>query len=152
MFAARVREPKYRGSVRRDHILVGYHILQYPDQRGSSRLKFLAVSRGQRAQGRLALIRQAQQHLPAIDLVAGPGQQPTLLGPIDERHGTVVLNLQALGDIADGDLLVAIPFDGEQQLMLLGLESGGAARFLAEALELAELIAKFRENPVIWRS
>jgi hypothetical protein len=138
--------------MRFQRFLFRHHLLQDADERRSGGLQFLAVNGGELAQGCLALVGQAQQHLTPVDLVAVSRQQATLFRPVNECHSAVVLDLEPFGDIADGDLIAAKPLDGEQQLVLLGLEPGGTGRFLAKALEFAQLIAEFGQNPVIWGS
>jgi hypothetical protein len=129
--------------------VVRNNILQNANEFRRSRLEFLPVNGRERAERRFALIRQGQEHLSPVHLIAGPGEQPPLLGPVHEGHGAVVLDLQSLGDIANRDLIAVESLDREQELMLLRLEPGTARRFLAEALEPAELVAEFSQRLVI---
>ena len=50
----------------------------------------------------------------------------------------MVLDLEALGEFADGDGVISgKAFDGKQSLMLLGGNAGGEGGFFAEAQEAA---------------
>lgn len=69
---------------------------------------------------------------------------------IDELDGAVVLDLQAFGERADGGVVGSgQSFDGEERLILLRLNSGGAGGLLAQILKAAHLIAEFRQSAVI---
>jgi hypothetical protein len=56
----------------------------------------------------------------------------------------VVLNLKALGNLCNpGTPLGRQTFQGQQELMLPGLQSGSAGVLLAEMQEPADLVAQF---------
>ena len=69
-----------------------------------------------------------------------------------ETYDAVVLDLEALGEFADGDDSGAgKAFDGEQGLVLLRGDAGGQRGFFAEAQEAAQCVAKGGEELVIFQ-
>jgi hypothetical protein len=89
---------------------------------------------------------------PQIDATRVVGiaraQNPTFsLEAAAEFHGSVVTNLQALGEDADSDFRRGRhAFDREQCLMLLRFRAGDARRVLAEIQETADFVAEIRQS------
>jgi hypothetical protein len=91
----------------------------------------------------LALFRQVHDHLPAILRVARAHYQPALLGAVDEFDGAVVLKLQPLRQVSNRWLvLTGQPADGQQELILLRMQSPAPRCRLAEMQETAYLVAE----------
>jgi hypothetical protein len=93
-------------------------------------------------------LRQNYDDLPTVAF-AGPAMDHTVrLHSVDQFHGAVMANLQALGQIADGGakaVSVESPY-GQQQLVLLRFQAQCPRRFVAEMLKLADLVAELRER------
>ena len=69
---------------------------------------------------------------------------------VDELDDRVVLELELPGERADGrEAVRRKPLDGEQQLVLLGLEPRLAGRLLAEGEEAPEEVAEMGQVLVI---
>src|SRR5581483_9678372 len=101
-------------------------------------------------QQRLAARGEADEHLAAVGLAAAAANQPLGFGAIHQLDGAVVLEVQTLGELADGRLLPGgVAADGEQELVLLGLDPGGAGGLLAEVDEAADLVAQLGERAVL---
>src|SRR4029077_4516139 len=82
----------------------------------------------------------------------GGGRRPQGRGPprVDELDGAVVTELEPLGEGADrGRDAGRHATDGEQQLVLPGLEPDRAGSLLAEAKEPSQLVAERRQRAVV---
>lgn len=82
--------------------------------------------------------------------VLGATQILLFLQTIHETHGTVVNQLQALGQFADRNVVAfGKAFDGEKGLVLLRRQTGGMRDLFAEPKELAKRISKSGKHFVI---
>lgn len=99
-----------------------------------------------------ALGRELEADLAAVFLAAefaGEFERGEAVGEADD---TVVLDLEALGEFADGDGVVAgKAFDGEQGLVLLRGDAGRQGGFFAEAQEAPQGVAEGGEELVIFQ-
>ena len=104
----------------------------------------------QLAQHSLAARRQVNQHLAVVLRAAASPCQASLLQPVKKLHGAVMLNLEPLGQVADrGWRSTGQPLHGQQQLVLLRLESRGASRLLAEMQEPPDLMTELGQSAVL---
>lgn len=93
---------------------------------------------------------EPQQDLAPIFAAARSFQKAVGFQAINELDGAVVLDLQAFGEDADGGVVGSgQSFDGEERLILLRLNSGGAGGLLAQILKAAYLVAEFRQRAII---
>lgn len=68
---------------------------------------------------------------------------------VDQTHGAVMAEKQALGQAADaGFVRMGKAANGEEHLVLLGFESGGFGGLIASAEELADAVAQFGQGGV----
>jgi len=85
--------------------------------------------------------------LATVRAAARTGDQPARLKAIGEFDGAVMADVQALGEFADGGGFgVRHSFNGEQRLVLLGLDAHGAGSIVAETKETANLVTEFGEG------
>jgi hypothetical protein len=80
---------------------------------------------------------------PALHEVAG-GES------VDDSDGAVMLEVQAIGQLGDGDeLATGKPFDREQGLMLLGRKASRAGRILAKFQKPTQRVPPRRQRFVV---
>ena len=97
-----------------------------------------------------AVARDAQQNFATVRAATDSVEQSMNFHAIHQLDGAVMLDLQPLGEHANGGLLRAWqPLNRKQGLMLLGLDAGGTRGLLAEIHETPNLVAKFRQPLVI---
>jgi hypothetical protein len=107
--------------------------------------------RGASAQDRLALLGEPHDDLSSVRGMAPPLDETALLQAIDQAHGAVMPNLEALGECAHGRGHARWETGNHQQeLMLLGLEIRGASNLLAEMKEPTNLVAKLGQRSVVF--
>jgi hypothetical protein len=89
------------------------------------------------------LFREMDNDLPSVPAIACAHHQAAALGAVDQLHGAMVFQLQALRQMSDGGLVLAgQASDGQQKLILLGMQSRAPRRRLAEVQETAYLVAE----------
>ena len=88
-----------------------------------------------------------------LAMVTGVGGAANVFFPgeaVGEADGAMVLDLEALGEFADGDVAAAgEAFDGEEGLVLLGGKAGGMGGRFAEVKEFPQGIAEFGQALVM---
>ena len=93
---------------------------------------------------------QAHADLPPIFFAAYAFDQTALGQTIHQADGAVVAHHQVFGKAADrGAVIIVERLDGEQQLVLLGLQTFISRGFLAEMEEAADLVTKPGKSLVI---
>ena len=93
----------------------------------------------------LADLGQRQEYGPAVCRGTIAAQQAALGEPASQFHGTVMLNLELLGELLDRGLLsLGETLDGEQEFVLLGLESDFFGGLPPSAQEACQLMTEFR--------
>ena len=96
------------------------------------------------AEHALAFLEQMHLHLPAVALAGAPLNESSCLAARNERHHTVGLRLQPLGELADmGVFAPGIPLDMQEHQILQRCNAVQSSRPLGESLESAHLVAKF---------
>ena len=111
--------------------------------------ELVAVFQGEGAKGPVAGGREADENFATVigggfanDIAAG-GEA------VDQLDGAVVTDLKTVGEFGDsGELSRGKAFDGEEELVLLGLDSMGAGGFFAVTEKFADLVAEFGERAV----
>src|SRR5690349_18382200 len=94
--------------------------------------------------------RQAHPYLAAVLLPGMALDGARLLQPVDQFDGAVVLDKQSARDLASGRIhSVRQPLNGEQQLVLLRLDSVLGCGGFAEVKEAANLAAEFRQIAIL---
>jgi len=84
--------------------------------------------------------------------LAGTPDETARLHAVDDLDRAVMPQLEALAEPPVGRRRARRhAAHGEQELVLLRLEAGGAGRLLAEAEEAAELVAELRQCAVLRR-
>lgn len=124
--------------------------LQGPYQLRPDGLQFLPVEHGKLAQGPLAFLGQVDMHSATVG--GGPlaPDEASPLQPVDEPHEAVMLELQSLCQFANGRLApLGQPSDGEEELVLLRLQSSGPGRFLATAEKAPQLVPELGQRLVV---
>lgn len=110
---------------------------------GGDALELFAVDGGEGGQLVFPAGGQGEADLAVINGVGGAADVFLAGEAVGQADGTVVLDLKALGEFADGDVLTAgEAFDGEEGLMLLGGKAGGMGGVFTEAEELPEGVAE----------
>jgi hypothetical protein len=125
--------------------------LQRVQQRRCGGLQLGAMLDRQVAQDALAGGSQRHEHAASIERILGAADQAARRGTIDQLDRGVGLDLEPLGDGADGGWMIGIrqAGHGEEELVLLGLESGGVGRLFAEVEEAAELGSELSQGTQI---
>lgn len=92
---------------------------------------------------------QLHQDGARVSGIGGAADGTAALQAIDQFDGAVMLQKQAAGQFADrGRRSLRQALDGEQQLVLLRLQAGGAGLIFTELQELPQLVAELRESAV----
>jgi hypothetical protein len=90
------------------------------------------------------------QDLSPIDIAATPSGESPLDQAIRQLHGAVMSNLQPFGEDPDrGPLAAGESFDGEQKLVLAGLDTGGPSFAFTEREKAADPVAKLGQGLVV---
>jgi hypothetical protein len=133
---------------------VSDHGLQGVQQRWCGSLQFGVMLDRQVAQHGLAGVGQRDEHAPSIVRILRTANEAAGGGPIDQFDRGVGLDLEPLGDGADGGWMIGVgqASQSEQELVLLGLEPGGVGGAFAEVEEAAELEAELSQGTQIGRS
>lgn len=98
----------------------------------------------------LTLRGHLDENLARIEVAATPYRESPRNQAVHQLHGAVMADLQALGEHPDGgSLALGQSFDGEQELVLVGLDAGGPRLVFAEHEEAADLVAKLGEGLVV---
>jgi hypothetical protein len=109
-----------------------------------------AMRKGDLAKNFLSATGEPQQDLAPIFAATRSFQKAVRFQSINELDGAVVLDLQALGENADGGIVGSgQSLDREERLILLRLNPGGAGGLLAQILKTAHLVAELRQSAVI---
>jgi hypothetical protein len=105
---------------------------------------------GELAQQPFSLGGQVDGYLPAVDAVALPLHQTVCDQAVNQLHRAVVADLQPLRQRADTGLdPLGKAADNKQQLVLLGIDAGGAGGLLAEGEELPDLVPEFGQGAIV---
>src|SRR5690349_4918842 len=100
----------------------------------------------------LAARRELEQDLAAVVFAAAAFHQVTPSQTVHQFHCTVMLDLQALGKLANATAAIfRQTFQGQQEQVLLRFQAGRPRSLLAEPQKAANLITKFSHGPVIRR-
>ena len=109
-------------------------------------VELFAVAGGESGEFIFAPGGQGEADLAVIAGVGGAADVFFQREAVGETDGAVGLDLEALGEFADGDVVAAgEAFDGEEGLVLLGGEAGGVGGIFAEAQEFSQGVAEFRQ-------
>jgi hypothetical protein len=112
--------------------------------------QLVPVRQGKARKQALTLRCHLDQDLAPVDVAATPCRKSPLDQAIRQLHGAVMANLQAFGERADrGPPPLGKSFDGEQELVLPGLDTGGPRLAFAEREEAADLVAKLGQSLVV---
>ncbi len=102
---------------------------------------------GEPAEQQVAAPGERQQHPAVIGRVPPAAEQTAPGQPVHQAHRALMAELEPLGDVHDGGAFASgNPLHREQQLVLPGLEAGGAGGLLAPPEEPAELVAERGEG------
>ncbi len=113
-------------------------------------LELLAVELGERLEPLGAGRGQLQADDPVVLGVAVPLHQPSRVGPVDQSDRAVVPEQQVVGHLAHGGAAaVAVPPDGEQQLVLRRRQPGRLGLLLAPAQEAPKSRAQRQQVLVV---
>ncbi len=105
--------------------------------------QLFAVGSGELLQHRFTLGGQAQGDAPAIGGIPSPLHIASLGQAVEQAHGAMVFDPEALGQFTYGDALTpGKPFERQQRLVLLRCKAGSTSRSFAETKELAQSGAK----------
>src|SRR5712692_2195331 len=124
--------------------------VQRPDQRRARPAKLLEALPREFGQNTVPTRREVDENVSLVLLSPHAPHQPALCQAIDQLDRAVMAHLQALGQVADGGLLlVRQAAQHEQQEILLGLQAGCPGAPFGKIQEPADLIAKLGERLVI---
>ena len=119
------------------------------DERVTAFAQFMQTLVDDALQGALAPREQDHTKLP---MIANARRAPDIsprLEPIDQTHGAVMAEKQALGQAADAGIVrIGKSANGQQHLVLLRLEAGGLSGVIAAAEELPDPVAEFGQRGV----
>jgi len=128
---------------------VGHEGPGEPPDRGAHRRELGEMVQRELAEHRLSPRRELDEDPAPVDECATPPHELPLRQAVDQLDGAVVLHLKPLGQLADRRLPVPREaLHGEQELMVLGLDTGGSGRLRAESEEPADLVAELGQGPV----
>lgn len=96
-----------------------------------------------------SLRRQMKMDFTSIARTLDASNRPTFHHPVREFHSAVMPDLQPVCNFPDGRLpALRQPLDGEQKLVLVGLQSVFPRGFFAESQEPADLMPEFGKGPI----
>lgn len=102
------------------------------------------------AQQGMAIGGEDDTHLAAVNVGGSPFDKAAAFGTVHEFDGAVVADQQPFGYLGDGDALLRAPrLEGEDELVLLGVESCGPGSGLAEVQEAPDGEPEFMEQFII---
>src|SRR5215472_11016899 len=117
------------------------------DQQGAGVQQLLAMPRGKAHQPLLTFRRQPNVNLPPVGRVAGALYQSALHQPVRQSNGAMMLDQQDSGQVSNGRAAGAIECPhGQEELVLLRLQSLGLRRLLAELQKTADLETEIGEG------
>jgi len=124
--------------------------LERPNQPRPGSAEFVAVGNRKLREQLFAARRHNEPHLAPIGAAARASNPAACFQTAAQLHRAVVTNLEALGQNAHGCFPSAgPPFDGQESLVLLRLDTGRARSALAEIQERANFIAEVGERLVV---
>jgi hypothetical protein len=104
---------------------------------------------GELAQDALAARGDADQDDAAIGAAADAANQTSRFEAVEQLDEAVMLQMETLGEVADRGLAIGrSALDGEEQLVVLRLETGGASGLLAQIQEAANLIPELSQGTI----
>lgn len=119
------------------------------DERVTAFAQFVQTLMDDALQGALAAREQDHTKLP---MIANARRAPDIsprLEPVDQTHGAVMAEKQALRQAADAGIVrIGESADGQQHLVLLRLETRGFGSVIAAAEELPDPIAELGKRGV----
>lgn len=123
--------------------------LQRLHQGRAGRTQFRAMEQGEPAQHIFSMSSQRHQHTPLILLIAVALNQVTLYHAVHQLNHTMMLDLEALRQVADCYFSLFLPpFQRQQELVLLRLKANRARGLFAKSEEVSQLIAKLGQGLV----
>jgi hypothetical protein len=123
--------------------------LKGSDERGTGGVELVAVGKGEPLEDLRPPRSELHVRDPAVDGAAPAAHEAALLEAVDELDGAVVLEHQALGQLAHrGDLVAEAPHR-EQQLVLLRLEARLARGVFREREEVAQPVTELGQRGVV---
>jgi hypothetical protein len=130
--------------------LLGDGALQGRDESGSVQAKFCPVLQGELPQHLFTLWSQGKPYFAPVFATAIAPDIAADGEPVHQFNGTVMSNLQSLGQLSDAWADVSRqPFQGKHELMLVRLQASHARGLLAEVKKTADPITQFRERLVV---
>jgi len=139
--------PRKVPSASADHLVEPVHETLHD---GRELDQLFEVSSGELIEQPLSFRGEHEVHDPPVVLIHPPPHEPSLFGSIDELDRAVVAQEEMVGDVADGGRrLVFVAADGEEQLVLLPGETGGAGLLVAPVQEAAQRRAEAEELAVL---
>jgi hypothetical protein len=120
------------------------------DQRRPGRLQFSQHMPGEVAQNLFTLRSKRDKNSPLVSLIAMALNKVVLHEPVDQLDSTVMLELEALGQLADRRFpSLWQPLYREQQLVLLRREPRFSSSLLAKTQKATHAVAKFGQCSII---
>jgi len=118
-------------------------------QAGRGSIEFFAMGKGQPSEERAAGAGQLNDDFAAILAAVDSRDGAASFETVHQLDGAVMFELEAGGEFTDGGpASLRQATDGEEELVLLGLDAAGARLLLAEMKKTADLAAEFRQGAV----
>lgn len=113
--------------------------------------QFVLMMQREGAENAFALRQEANEYFTAVLFAAMAPYVSVTLETVDQLHRAVMPQLHPIGKGSDrGAEVRGKPFDGQQQLVLLGIKPCLAGSQLAEVQEASNLMAEFRQRAIIY--
>jgi hypothetical protein len=108
------------------------------------------MDQGEALEQTFPLGRDLNQDLAPIDSARRPAHKAPSLQPVDQLDRAVMAKQEALREISDrGGSTGGNAPQGQQELVLRGIDPRLARRAFAETEKTPDLVAKLRERPVV---
>jgi hypothetical protein len=128
---------------------LGDEHLECLNERGTGGLELCPMGQGKALEQALTASRDLNSDLPAVNRATASGDESRSDGSIDQLHDAVMAELEALRQDTYGRAQsIREALERQQQLMLLGLETGRARLALAEIQEAPYFMAQFCQGSI----
>jgi hypothetical protein len=126
------------------------HVSQRIQETGCEYPQLVAMPQGQPAQGHSPLVRQRHEDAATVEGIGSPLNQASASHTVDQAHGSVVANLQPVGQVRHtGVAVLCQPAQHQQQLILPRAQVSYFGGSFAERLDAPQHAPCLRQAGVL---